>query len=245
MPRARRGRVRVLRRADAGRPRRPRDLAGGAPGIGRARRTSITTAHRSRPPRRARARPHRHAGRSRAGRSSSAPCTASPAAARSPRSCWRRCRRPRRASTYMALFGLGSTLGMAALSGARLAARTAGQARGVARGALADRRLHLDRAGRRLGLSAGRHASSDSTVPTRILIVEDDRDIADLVARYLERAGFVDRRARPAAKGSTAIAEKLPDLDRARPDAAAGGRPRSLPAAARATRRRRRFPSSC
>ena len=36
-------------------------------------------------------------------------------------------------------------------------------------------------------------------MPTRILIVEDDPDIAELVARYLDKAGFVDRarRVRP------------------------------------------------
>ena len=34
-----------------------------------------------------------------------------------------------------------------------------------------------------------------SRMTTRILIVEDDPDIADLVARYLDKAGFVTERA--------------------------------------------------
>ena len=29
-------------------------------------------------------------------------------------------------------------------------------------------------------------------MPTRILVVEDDQDIAQLVARYLEKAGFAE-----------------------------------------------------
>ncbi len=32
-------------------------------------------------------------------------------------------------------------------------------------------------------------------MPTRILIVEDDPDIAELVARYLDKAGFTTERA--------------------------------------------------
>ena len=57
--------------------------------------------------------------------------------------------------TYMALFGLGSTLGMAALSGllgwplAQLGAN-----RTLVRGDVARRRLRVDRAGRVLGLPA-------------------------------------------------------------------------------------------
>ena len=31
-------------------------------------------------------------------------------------------------------------------------------------------------------------------MPTRILIVEDDPDIAELVARYLDKAGFITER---------------------------------------------------
>jgi two-component system alkaline phosphatase synthesis response regulator PhoP len=47
---------------------------------------------------------------------------------------------------------------------------------------------------------------------TRILIVEDDTDIADLVKRYLERAGYLVERAATGREGLDRIAEKLPDL---------------------------------
>jgi DNA-binding response OmpR family regulator len=47
---------------------------------------------------------------------------------------------------------------------------------------------------------------------TRILIIEDDTDIADLVKRYLERAGFQVDRAATGREGLDRIAEKLPDL---------------------------------
>jgi two-component system alkaline phosphatase synthesis response regulator PhoP len=47
---------------------------------------------------------------------------------------------------------------------------------------------------------------------TRILIVEDDTDIADLVKRYLERAGYLVDRAATGREGLDRIAERLPDL---------------------------------
>ena len=49
-------------------------------------------------------------------------------------------------------------------------------------------------------------------MPTRILIVEDDPDIAALVARYLEKAGFVTERAASGREALKAIAAKAPGL---------------------------------
>ena len=52
--------------------------------------------------------------------------------------------------------------------------------------------------------SAAVIASRMAAMPTRILVVEDDPDIAELVARYLDKAGFVDRtRGAPAARRCT------------------------------------------
>jgi two-component system, OmpR family, alkaline phosphatase synthesis response regulator PhoP len=47
---------------------------------------------------------------------------------------------------------------------------------------------------------------------TRILIVEDDPDIADLVARYLDTAGFSTERAASGREALQTIAAKPPDL---------------------------------
>ena len=47
---------------------------------------------------------------------------------------------------------------------------------------------------------------------TRILIVEDDPDIAHLVARYLDKAGFLTERAASGRDALQAIAVKPPDL---------------------------------
>src|SRR5262245_17572316 len=47
---------------------------------------------------------------------------------------------------------------------------------------------------------------------SRILIVEDDPDIAQLVTRYLEKAGFVTERAMTGREALTAIAARPPDL---------------------------------
>jgi len=47
---------------------------------------------------------------------------------------------------------------------------------------------------------------------TRILIVEDDPDIAELVARYLDKAGFVTERASSGKDALQAIAASPPDL---------------------------------
>jgi DNA-binding response OmpR family regulator len=47
---------------------------------------------------------------------------------------------------------------------------------------------------------------------TRILIVEDDPDIADLVAHYLDKAGFATERIASGREALAAIAAKPPDL---------------------------------
>jgi two-component system, OmpR family, alkaline phosphatase synthesis response regulator PhoP len=47
---------------------------------------------------------------------------------------------------------------------------------------------------------------------TRILVVEDDRDIADLVERYLEKAGFVVELLASGSEALPAIAARPPDL---------------------------------
>jgi DNA-binding response OmpR family regulator len=47
---------------------------------------------------------------------------------------------------------------------------------------------------------------------TRILIVEDDRDIAELVQRYLQKAGFATELLTTGHEALTAIAERPPDL---------------------------------
>jgi two-component system, OmpR family, alkaline phosphatase synthesis response regulator PhoP len=47
---------------------------------------------------------------------------------------------------------------------------------------------------------------------TRIYVVEDDRDIAELVGRYLERAGFKVQLFGAGREALTAIGERLPDL---------------------------------
>jgi two-component system, OmpR family, alkaline phosphatase synthesis response regulator PhoP len=47
---------------------------------------------------------------------------------------------------------------------------------------------------------------------TRILIVEDDPDIAELVARYLDKAGFATERAASGREAMQAISERPPEL---------------------------------
>src|SRR5258705_4110330 len=47
---------------------------------------------------------------------------------------------------------------------------------------------------------------------SRILIVEDDPDIAELVARYLDKAGFVTERAATGRDALTSIGARMPDL---------------------------------
>jgi DNA-binding response OmpR family regulator len=51
-----------------------------------------------------------------------------------------------------------------------------------------------------------------TAMATRILIVEDDPDIAELVARYLDKAGFVSQRASSGKDALQAIAARPPDL---------------------------------
>jgi CheY-like chemotaxis protein len=46
----------------------------------------------------------------------------------------------------------------------------------------------------------------------RILVVEDDPDIAALVTRYLDKAGFVSERVASGRDALTAISSRLPDL---------------------------------
>src|SRR6266545_5427320 len=47
---------------------------------------------------------------------------------------------------------------------------------------------------------------------TRILVVEDDQDIAELVDRYLSKAGFATDRVSSGREALDAIAAKVPDL---------------------------------
>jgi two-component system, OmpR family, alkaline phosphatase synthesis response regulator PhoP len=49
-------------------------------------------------------------------------------------------------------------------------------------------------------------------MPARILVVEDDADIADLVVRYLDKAGFLSERVASGREALTAIAARPPDL---------------------------------
>src|SRR5438034_8076121 len=47
---------------------------------------------------------------------------------------------------------------------------------------------------------------------SRILIVEDDPDIAELVARYLDKAGFITERVATGRDALTSVAARPPDL---------------------------------
>jgi len=49
-------------------------------------------------------------------------------------------------------------------------------------------------------------------MPTRILVVEDDPDIAELIVRYLEKAEFAVERAANGREALDAMAARLPDL---------------------------------
>ncbi len=51
-----------------------------------------------------------------------------------------------------------------------------------------------------------------NAMTTRILIVEDDPDIAQLVARYLDKAGYITERVASGREALQAIASKTPDL---------------------------------
>jgi two-component system, OmpR family, alkaline phosphatase synthesis response regulator PhoP len=51
-----------------------------------------------------------------------------------------------------------------------------------------------------------------AAMATRVLVVEDDPDIADLVARYLDKAGFATERAASGREALHAIKAKPPDL---------------------------------
>ena len=49
-------------------------------------------------------------------------------------------------------------------------------------------------------------------MPTRVLVVEDDPDIAELVARYLEKAGYTTARVSSGRDALDAVRAKAPDL---------------------------------
>ena len=49
-------------------------------------------------------------------------------------------------------------------------------------------------------------------MPARILVVEDDPDIAELVVRYLDKAGFVSERVASGREALTAVASRPPDV---------------------------------
>ena len=49
-------------------------------------------------------------------------------------------------------------------------------------------------------------------MPARILIVEDDPDIAELVARYLDKAGYTTTRLSSGRDALDAVRSKPPDL---------------------------------
>jgi len=51
-----------------------------------------------------------------------------------------------------------------------------------------------------------------TSMPTRILVVEDDPDIAELVARYLDKAGFTTERAASGREALQTIAARPPEL---------------------------------
>jgi two-component system alkaline phosphatase synthesis response regulator PhoP len=51
-----------------------------------------------------------------------------------------------------------------------------------------------------------------AAMATRILIVEDDPDIAELVARYLDKAGFTTERAGSGREALHAVSDRPPDL---------------------------------
>jgi len=51
-----------------------------------------------------------------------------------------------------------------------------------------------------------------AAMATRILIVEDDPDIAELVARYLDKAGFITERMASGREALQTITERPPDL---------------------------------
>ena len=64
-------------------------------------------------------------------------------------------------------------------------------------------------------LVGGQQASSPlelTAMSPRILIVEDDPDIAQLVARYLDKAGFITDSVASGREALQALAEKAPDL---------------------------------
>src|ERR1700681_243739 len=60
--------------------------------------------------------------------------------------------------------------------------------------------------------SAISHQPLECRMPTRILIVEDDPDIAALVARYLDKAGFTTERAASGREALQAVAARVPEL---------------------------------
>ncbi len=73
---------------------------------------------------------------------------------------------------------------------------------------------------------------------TRVLVVEDDPDISELVARYLDKAGILDHACRIRAGRARRRPQQASGSDRAGLDAAAHRRARSLPVAARRRKNR-------
>ena len=78
---------------------------------------------------------------------------------------------------------------------------------------------------------------------TKILVVDDDLRLRDLLNRYLTEQGFAVRAVSDAHAMDQLLARERFDLHGARPDAARRGRAVDLPAAAR--HRQRRSRSSC
>src|SRR4051794_31140816 len=64
------------------------------------------------------------------------------------------------------------------------------------------------------GLVAAERNGADRIVgmAVRILVVEDDPDIAALVTRYLDKAGFISERVASGRDALTAVAARPPDL---------------------------------
>jgi two-component system, OmpR family, alkaline phosphatase synthesis response regulator PhoP len=54
--------------------------------------------------------------------------------------------------------------------------------------------------------------NNHKSMPARVLIVEDDRDIADLVAHYLGRAGFSTQVVASGSEALAAVRDRAPDL---------------------------------
>ncbi len=97
--------------------------------------------------------------------------------------------------------------------------------RDVARSARRYNSLHIRRPRRRgcaVNLRHGHHA----TAPPKILVVDDDVRLRDLLSRYLTEQGFQVADAARRARSRQEAAARSAAPDRARPHAAGRGRPR-------------------